>query len=101
MGFRKVWVETDSTECRDLIFQEHEHNHRDVELLTQVRAMLARDWMTKLTYVPRSCNNVADFLAKKGLEGNQGYQEIYLPSDTLQGLISKDWNGCNVDLGIY
>ena len=77
MGIKKVWVEMDSSKCLNLILHDQGQMHSDVGLLTEVKALLARDWITKITYGPRSCNYAVDYLVKRGLREGHGYHEIY------------------------
>ena len=93
MGFRKVWLETDSLECLDLILHEPSPQHRDFGIVREVRVFMAMEWETKVTYVQRSCNRAADYLAKRGLVPGQGFYEVYSPSEDLVELLGQDCNG--------
>ena len=93
LGVQQVWLETDSTECLDLLQMEQGGNHRDTRIITEVRKLLQMDWRTKLTYIPRSGNSAADFLAKKGLETGLGHHEICEPSTELRVVLCSDCNG--------
>ena len=100
MSFRKVWLETDFTECLDLLTQEQGDHHRDAGILDEVKKLLHIEWESKVTYVPRSGNSAADYLAKKGLDSGWGLHEIFTPSEALEVILRKDCNGCNIPIGI-
>ena len=94
LGIRKVWLESDSSECLDLLLiQGGGSHHRDADVIQEVQRLLNMDWSTKLMLIPRSSNSAADFLAKKGLAVGLGHQEIFQPSTELEAILCQDCNG--------
>ena len=100
MGFKRVWMETDSTKCLELLSREHSSIHRDSAILSEVKKLIQMAWETNITYVSRPCNSAADYLAKKGLGLGWGLHELYLPPKDLQSLLVQDCNGGNIPIGV-
>jgi len=73
LRLEKIIIESDSKNVIDLLSKSG--NERSSLLVLQIQRFLQLNWETKLQYVARGQNKVADALAKEGLTSTRRFSE--------------------------
>lgn len=65
-GYRNLIIQSDCLKAIRLVTNELPAFHKYINLILNIRELLARDWSAKISHTLREGNACADLLAKKG-----------------------------------
>ncbi|XP_039049176.1 uncharacterized protein LOC120190114 [Hibiscus syriacus] len=89
LGFRRVEVETDNVEV-SCIFNGSSDALEGNALVHDLKDLRNRNWITRMTFVRRVQNGVADRLARMSRRVALGLQEFMVASVEVEALLQKD-----------
>ncbi|KAF7808046.1 ribonuclease H [Senna tora] len=76
LGFRKVELESDSSQAIKMIQMLREAGSNLRPLQHKISCLLASDWEVKATHIPRNANGCADTIAKHSLASSIGFNML-------------------------
>jgi ribonuclease HI len=93
LNIKDLWCYSDSKIAIKLITDTVDEWHHYAALVTNIKAMLRRDWRVVLLHTLREGNSCADFLAKHGANSNDNYVSLANPPVGLNLHLLADASG--------
>ncbi|KAF7832914.1 RnaseH [Senna tora] len=92
LGFRKVELESDSSQASKMIQTLREAGSNLHPLQHKISCLLARDWEVKATHIPRNANGCANTIAKHSLASSIGFNMLDNPPCLVVSVMLRDAN---------
>ncbi|KAF7808072.1 RnaseH [Senna tora] len=100
LGFRKVELESDSSQAIKIIQMLREAGSNLRPLQHRISCLLASDWEVKATHIPRNANGCADTIAKHSLASSIGFNMLDNHPSVVVSVMMRDANNSIIhDLG--
>ncbi|XVE63501.1 hypothetical protein DITRI_Ditri07aG0025300 [Diplodiscus trichospermus] len=93
LGYRKVLLGVDSKLVVDQINDVKTRSMRHMNILSDIKDILARSWEVKVTHIYRECNRAADHLASQAALHERGLKTLDAPMVSLQQILRDDYIG--------